>query len=127
MKKVIAVSALAMAGMFSAQALADESKTGFYVTGKAGASVVMQTDQRFRQDFGDDVYKYKGGDKNDTVFGAGLAVGYDFYQHYNVPVRTEVEFYGRGAVELQTPVIHWIHGVLRWGMVVGKTHKIGSV
>ncbi len=99
MKKVIAVSALAMAGMFSAQALADESKTGFYVTGKAGASVVMQTDQRFRQDFGDDVYKYKGGDKNDTVFGAGLAVGYDFYQHYNVPVRTEVEFYGRGAVE----------------------------
>lgn len=93
MKKVIVVSALAMAGVFSAQALADRGKTGFYVTGKAGASVVTQTDQRFRQDFGDDVYKYKGGDKNDTVFGAGLAVGYDFYQHYNVPVRTEVEFY----------------------------------
>ncbi|MEL3305356.1 outer membrane beta-barrel protein, partial [Escherichia coli] len=80
MKKVIVVSALAMAGVFSAQALADRGKTGFYVTGKAGASVVTQTDQRFRQDFGDDVYKYKGGDKNDTVFGAGLAVGYDFYQ-----------------------------------------------
>ncbi|EPY2175486.1 porin family protein, partial [Escherichia coli] len=75
MKKVIAVSALAMAGVFSAQALADENKTGFYVTGKAGASVVAQTDQRFRQDLGEDVYKYKGGDKNDTVFGAGLAVG----------------------------------------------------
>ncbi|MEH5488720.1 hypothetical protein PO520_23755, partial [Escherichia coli] len=71
MKKVIVVSALAMAGVFSAQALADRGKTGFYVTGKAGASVVTQTDQRFRQDFGDDVYKYKGGDKNDTVFGAG--------------------------------------------------------
>lgn len=124
MKKVIVVSALAMAGVFSAQALADRGKTGFYVTGKAGASVVTQTDQRFRQDFGDDVYKYKGGDKNDTVFGAGLAVGYDFYQHYNVPVRTEVEFYGRG---LQTPIIHWIHGILRWGMVVGKTHRTGSV
>ena len=40
MNKVIAVSALAMAGMFSTQALADESKTGFYVTGKAGASVM---------------------------------------------------------------------------------------
>ncbi|EIY2131723.1 porin family protein, partial [Escherichia coli] len=62
MKKVIAVSALAMAGVFSAQALADENKTGFYVTGKAGASVVAQTDQRFRQDLGEDVYKYKGGD-----------------------------------------------------------------
>lgn len=107
MKKVIAVSALAMAGMFSAQALADESKTGFYVTGKAGASVVMQTDQRFRQDFGDDVYKYKGGDKNDTVFGAGLAVGYDFYQHYNVPVRTEVEFYGRGAADSRYTLDTW--------------------
>lgn len=124
MKKVIVVSALAMAGVFSAQALADRGKTGFYVTGKAGASVVTQTDQRFRQDFGDDVYKYKGGDKNDTVFGAGLAVGYDFYQHYNVPVRTEVEFM---AAELQTPIIHWIHGILRWGMVVGKTHRTGSV
>lgn len=107
MKKVIAVSALAMAGIFSAQALADESKTGFYVTGKAGASVVTQTDQRFRQDFGDDVYKYKGGDKNDTVFGAGLAVGYDFYQHYNVPVRTEVEFYGRGAADSRYTLDTW--------------------
>ncbi|ELN4659303.1 porin family protein, partial [Escherichia coli] len=29
MKKVIAVSTLAMAGMFSAQTLADENKTGF--------------------------------------------------------------------------------------------------
>ncbi|EKI2952667.1 porin family protein, partial [Escherichia coli] len=47
MKKVIAVSALAMAGMFSAQTLADESKTGFYVTGKAGASVMSLSEQRF--------------------------------------------------------------------------------
>ncbi|HGT5395184.1 TPA: outer membrane protein [Escherichia coli] len=107
MKKVIVVSALAMAGVFSAQALADRGKTGFYVTGKAGASVVTQTDQRFRQDFGDDVYKYKGGDKNDTVFGAGLAVGYDFYQHYNVPVRTEVEFYGRGAADSHYTLDTW--------------------
>lgn len=107
MKKVIAFSALAMAGVFSAQALADRGKTGFYVTGKAGASVVTQTDQRFRQDFGDDVYKYKGGDKNDTVFGAGLAVGYDFYQHYNVPVRTEVEFYGRGAADSRYTLDTW--------------------
>ncbi|HHU2432016.1 TPA: invasion outer membrane protein Tia, partial [Escherichia coli] len=105
--KVIAVSALAMAGVFSAQALADRGKTGFYVTGKAGASIVTQTDQRFRQDFGDDVYKYKGGDKNDTVFGAGLAVGYDFYQHYNVPVRTEVEFYGRGAADSRYTLDTW--------------------
>lgn len=40
MKKIIAVSVLAVAGMFSAQTLADEGKTGFYLTGKAGASVL---------------------------------------------------------------------------------------
>ncbi len=108
MKKIITVSAMAMAGMFSTQTLADEGKTGFYVTGKAGASVVTQIDQRFRQDFGDVVYKYKGSDKNDTVFGAGLAVGYDFYQHYNVPVRTEVEFYGRGAADSRYTLDTWV-------------------
>ncbi|EEZ9013156.1 porin family protein [Escherichia coli] len=107
MKKIIAVSVLAMVGMLSTPALADENKTGFYMTGKAGASVVNQTDQHFRQDFGDDVYKYKGGDKNDTVFGAGLAVGYDFYQHYNVPVRTEVEFYGRGSANSRYTLDTW--------------------
>lgn len=47
MKKVIAVSTLAMAGMFSAQTLADENKTGFYVTGKAGVSVMSLSEQRF--------------------------------------------------------------------------------
>ncbi|HAP0139127.1 TPA: porin family protein [Escherichia coli] len=110
MKKIIAVSVLAVAGcagMFSAQTLADEGKTGFYLTGKAGASVVTQTDQRFRQDLGNDVYKYKGGNKSDTVFGGGLAVGYDFYQLYNVPVRTEVEFYGRGAADSRYTLDTW--------------------
>ncbi|HFO9358619.1 TPA: porin family protein, partial [Escherichia coli] len=38
MKKIIAVSALAVVGMFSGLALADRGKTGFYMTGKAGAS-----------------------------------------------------------------------------------------
>ena len=37
MKKVIVVSALAMAGVFSAQALADRGKTGFFFLGDAGA------------------------------------------------------------------------------------------
>ncbi len=97
MKKVIAVSTLAMAGMFSAQTLADENKTGFYVTGKAGVSVMSLSEQRFVDGEGAWADKYKGSDKSDTVFGAGLAVGYDFYQHYNVPVRTEVEFYGKRA------------------------------
>lgn len=40
MKKVIAVSALAVVAVFSAQTLADEGKTGFYVTGKTGSCFV---------------------------------------------------------------------------------------
>ena len=107
MKKVIAVSTLAMAGMFSAQTLADENKTGFYVTGKAGVSVMSLSEQRFVDGEGAWADKYKGSDKSDTVFGAGLAVGYDFYQHYNVPVRTEVEFYGRGNAESKYRLSYW--------------------
>ncbi|WP_449266845.1 outer membrane protein [Escherichia coli] len=108
MKKLLALTAVAaLTGTFSTLTLADADKTGFYITGKAGASVITQDNQRFSQDFGDDVYKYKGGDKSDTVFGAGLAVGYDFYQHYNVPVRTEVEFYGRGSANSRYPLDTW--------------------
>ncbi|MCS1272922.1 outer membrane beta-barrel protein [Escherichia coli] len=108
MKKLLALTAVAaLTGTFSTLALADADKTGFYITGKAGASVITQDNQRFSQDFGDVVYKYKGGDKSDTVFGAGLAVGYDFYQHYNVPVRTEVEFYGRGNAESKYRLSYW--------------------
>ncbi|MCV5625713.1 porin family protein, partial [Escherichia coli] len=31
----------------------------------------------------------------------------DFYQHYNVPVRTEVEFYGRGNAESKYRLSYW--------------------
>ncbi|MCZ5657656.1 outer membrane beta-barrel protein [Escherichia coli] len=108
MKKVIAVSALAMAGMFSAQTLADESKTGFYVTGRAGASVMSLSETTFSLMVkGHGRINKKAVTKVDTVFGAGLAVGYDFYQHYNVPVRTEVEFYGRGNAESKYRLSYW--------------------
>ncbi|MEJ9862266.1 porin family protein, partial [Escherichia coli] len=79
MKKIIAVSALAVAGMFSSQALADESKTGFYVTGKVGTSVLSLSNQRFVESEGEWADKYKGGDDHDTVFSGGIAAGYDFY------------------------------------------------
>ncbi len=52
MKKVIAVSALAMAGMFSAQTLADESKTGFYVTGNVTNGAIVIHTQRLKSDPG---------------------------------------------------------------------------
>ncbi len=40
MKKVFAVSVVGAACVFAANAGAEEGKSGFYLTGKAGASVV---------------------------------------------------------------------------------------
>lgn len=99
MKKVIVVSVFAMAGMFSAQVLADESKTGFYMTGKAGTSVLSLSNQRLIDGEGEWADKYKGGDDHDTVFSGGIAAGYDFYPQFSIPVRTELEFYARGKAD----------------------------
>ncbi|WP_157917808.1 outer membrane beta-barrel protein, partial [Escherichia coli] len=99
MKKIIAVSALAVAGMFSAQTLADESKTGFYMTGKAGTSVLSLSNQRFVEGEGEWADRYKGDDDHDTVFSGGIAAGYDFYPQFSIPVRTELEFYARGNAD----------------------------
>lgn len=99
MKKIIAVSALAVAGMFSAQTLADESKTGFYMTGKAGTSVLSLSNQRFVAGEGEWADRYKGDDDHDTVFSGGIAAGYDFYPQFSIPVRTELEFYARGKAD----------------------------
>ncbi len=53
MKKVFAVSVVGAACVFAANAGAEDGKSGFYLTGKAGASVVSLSDQRFLS--GDDV------------------------------------------------------------------------
>lgn len=115
MKKIMAVSALAVAGMFSAQALADGNKTGFYVTGKAGTSVVSLSDQRFIDGEGVWADRYKGGDDHDTVFSGGIAAGYDFYPQFSIPVRTELEFYARGKADTKYNLYKddWSHDDLK--------------
>ena len=96
MKNVFAVSAIAMVCAFAANVGAEEGKTGFYVTGKAGASVVSLSDQRFLSGDEEETSKYKGGDGHNTVFSGGIAAGYDFYPQFSIPVRTELAFYVRG-------------------------------
>lgn len=71
----------------------------FYLTGKAGASVMSLSDQRFLSGDEEETSKYKGGDDHDTVFSGGIAVGYDFYPQFSIPVRTELEFYARGKAD----------------------------
>ncbi|MCV1101377.1 porin family protein, partial [Escherichia coli] len=91
--KVFVVSVVAAACVFAANAGAKEGKSGFYLTGKAGASVVSLSDQRFLSGDEEETSKYKGGDDHDTVFSGGIAAGYDFYPQFSIPVRTELEFY----------------------------------
>ncbi|HCP3528829.1 TPA: porin family protein [Escherichia coli] len=99
MKKVFAVSVVAAACVFAANAGAEEGKSGFYLTGKAGTSVVSLSDQRFLSGDEEETSKYKGGDDHDTVFSGGIAAGYDFYPQFSIPVRTELEFYARGKAD----------------------------
>ncbi len=47
MNKVFVVSVVAAACVFAVNAGAKEGKSGFYLTGKAGASVMSLSDQRF--------------------------------------------------------------------------------
>lgn len=99
MKKVFAVSVVGAACVFAANAGAEDGKSGFYLTGKAGASVVSLSDQRFLSGDEEETSKYKGGDDHDTVFSGGIAAGYDFYPQFSIPVRTELEFYARGKAD----------------------------
>ncbi|EFN7266908.1 porin family protein [Escherichia coli] len=99
MNKVFVVSVVAAACVFAVNAGAKEGKSGFYLTGKAGASVMSLSDQRFLSGDEEETSKYKGGDDHDTVFSGGIAAGYDFYPQLSIPVRTELEFYARGKAD----------------------------
>lgn len=101
MKKGLAISFIAAVCAFAANASAEESKNGFYLTGKAGASVASLSDQRFQYDEGDWSTGFKGSNNHDTAFSGGIAAGYDFYPQFSIPVRTELEFYARGKADTE--------------------------
>lgn len=60
MNKVFVVSVVAAACVFAVNAGAEEGKSGFYLTGKAGTSVVSLSDQRFLSGDEEETSKYKG-------------------------------------------------------------------
>lgn len=98
MKKVFMLSALMGCVTLPAFANTDDSKTGLYVTGKMGASIVQMSGQQFVYsgfaEAGDN--GTKNGDSHRTgVFGGGLALGYDFANQFDIPVRAELEFIAR--------------------------------
>lgn len=99
MKKTAVVSALAILGMVSFAAHANGDKTGLYLNGKAGISVMQLSGQKLSyqdNEYPEDNERYSGGSDNKAVFGGGIALGYDFSQQYDLPVRAEIEFSARG-------------------------------
>lgn len=81
-------------------------KSGFYVTGKVGASVLQQKNRKYIEHYQDhdfdtgstyyDTYYGKsGGTHTNPRLGGGIAVGYNFDTHFNVPVRAEIDVMAR--------------------------------
>ncbi|MXC69115.1 outer membrane beta-barrel protein, partial [Escherichia coli] len=76
--------------------------SGFYLSGKVVGSAIHVANQSYSYkdlDYPQDNIKWSGGSNNDTVFGGGIAAGYNFYPQFSIPVRTELEFYARGKAD----------------------------
>lgn len=87
--------------------LANESKSGFYITGKMGASIQQMSGQFYPSLYaveinGDEEIfekKIKGNNHRTAVFSAGLGLGYDFFEKFDIPIRTELEFTSRSSAD----------------------------
>ncbi|ESO37333.1 adhesin/invasin PagN, partial [Salmonella enterica subsp. enterica serovar Agona str. 392869-1] len=97
MKNFFAVCIIPLVVTWSATASAKE---GIYITGKAGTSVVnvYGINSTFSQD------KIVNGhatlpDRTKGVFGGGVAIGYDFYDPFQLPVRLELDTTFRGETD----------------------------
>ncbi|MFS1539564.1 MAG: hypothetical protein ACL7BU_13765 [Candidatus Phlomobacter fragariae] len=64
------------------------------VSAKMGTSIQQMSGQFFPySNLSTSINKKQKGDTHRTaVFGTGLAVSYDFCDHFNLPVRTELDF-----------------------------------
>ncbi|EBZ1615767.1 adhesin/invasin protein PagN, partial [Salmonella enterica subsp. enterica serovar Derby] len=97
MKNFFAVCIIPLVVAWSATASAKE---GIYITGKAGTSVVnvYGINSTFSQD------EIVNGhatlpDRTKGVFGGGVAIGYDFYDPFQLPVRLELDTTFRGETD----------------------------
>ncbi|MEX9217118.1 outer membrane protein [Providencia rettgeri] len=81
-----------MAGCFMGNVA--QAGNGVYVTGKLGSSIMQLSDQKWEDDAWDETYH--GSNKTKGVFGGGVAIGYDFYDAYSLPIRAEFDIMMRG-------------------------------
>lgn len=96
MKKIIFT--IPIISLISSISLANESKSGVYISAKMGASI-MQMSGQFAPFFYQDNFKLEGDTHRTAVFGLGLALGYDFFDNFNIPIRTELDFTNRAKAD----------------------------
>lgn len=92
MKRILGLLALAGVLAFPSLASAGE-QIGVYVAPKfiTGWTVMDNMKTGWGED-ADPGFNMNIGDKTKGTVGGGLAVGYDFYRQFQVPVRTEIEY-----------------------------------
>lgn len=98
MKAKLTIAAVAMSAFYACTASAN---SGAYISGILGASIVNMHDTKISDTLssgGESEYnesiQFKN--KNKGVFGGGVALGYDFNDQYQVPVRIELAATFRG-------------------------------
>ncbi len=86
--------AVCIASLLVTHVVTASAKEGAYITGKAGASVVnlYGINSTFSQD---EIVNGHATLPNRTkgVFGGGVAIGYDFYDPFQLPVRLETGYH----------------------------------
>lgn len=102
MKKIIlGALLLTTAPLISTTASAN---SGMYVSGGVGSSFIKAKDQN-RTWFADQEspeVNINFGSSSKAVFSGDVAVGYDFNNNFNIPVRTELAFTARGSMDKNT-------------------------
>lgn len=140
MKRIfLTVFALLAGAMLFAASPAHAEKAGVYVAPKfsvgfmnwqAKGEAAADSENTLRMTFppvtitrnGRDFFEMDGGSSN-TVLGGNLAVGYDFYHRFNVPLRAELEYgiYGGGSGDADSSIR--TDRILPGGLNLGATAR----
>lgn len=91
---------LALSCLLFANLAMASSNNGVYISSKIGVSVLNIYDSKFEysDEKKSDYKMLKFNDKSHPAFGNFIGIGYDFYNQFSVPIRTELEVGMRGKV-----------------------------
>lgn len=97
MKKTLIASIITLLTTYAGAAAASN---GVYVTGEVGTSIINTKDVNLTDTVSQkgltEPFSFDSKNKNKSVFGGGIAVGYDLYDQFQAPVRIEIAAKFRG-------------------------------